>query len=152
VLDDPQRTWTKLAAAVIGIPIGLLMRDLKPEPTGALLVVIAVLGGATWKQSSGGSTLLRRVILAAAMWLSVAIVAYTVLVRLHPPVDEAGHRFMPMGQITAAFGAATAAALAALVAMYRPLRTNPREESVGLAIIWLIAIAGLVAHLAGLLW
>jgi hypothetical protein len=52
--------------------------------------------------------------------------------------------------ITAAFGAATAAALAAFVAMYRPLRTNPREESVGLAILWLIAIAGLVAHLAGL--
>jgi hypothetical protein len=121
----------------------------KLEPTGALLVAIAVLGGATWKQSSGGPTLLRRVILAAAVWLSVTI-AYTVLVRLYPPVDEAGYRFMPTGQIIAAFGAATAAALAALVAMYRPLRTNPREESVGLAIIWLIAIAGLVAHLSGL--
>ena len=135
---------------MIGIPICLLMQDLKPEPTGGLLVVIAVLGGATWKQSSGGSTLLRRVLLAAAVWLSVTIVAYTVLVRLYPPVDIAGHRFMPMGQITAAFGAASAAALTALVAMYRALRTNPREESVGLAIIWLIAIAGLVAHLAGL--
>jgi hypothetical protein len=90
VLDDPQRRWTKFAAAVIGIPICLLMQDLKPEPTGALLVVIAVLSGATWKQSSGGSTLLRRVILAAAVWLSVTIVAYTVLVRLYPPVDEAG--------------------------------------------------------------
>lgn len=136
---------------MIGIPICLLMQDLKPEPTGALLVVIAVLGGATWKQSSGGSTLLRRVILSAAVWLSVTIVAYTVLVRIYPPVDEASHhRFMPVGQIMAAFGAATTAAIAALVAMYRPLRTNPREESVGLAIIWVIAIAGLVAHLAGL--
>lgn len=56
---------------------------------------------------------------------------------------------MPTGQITAAFSAATIASLFALVAMYRPLRTNPREESVGLAIIWLIAVAGLVAHLAG---
>lgn len=150
MLDDPQRRWTKLAAAVIGIPICLLMQDLKLKPTGALLVVIAALGGATWKQSSSGFSLLRRVILAAAVWLSVTIVAYTALVRLYPPVDEAGHRFMPMGQITVAFGAATAAALAALVAMYRPLRTNPREESVGLATIWLIAVAGLVAHLAGL--
>jgi len=150
VLDDPQRRWTKLAAVVIGIPICLLTQDLKPGPTGALLLVIAMLGGATWKQSGAGSTLLRRAILAAAVWLSVTIVAYTVLVRLYPPVDEAGHRFMPMGQITAAFGVATAVALAALAAMYRPLRTNPREESVGLAILWLIAIAGLVAHLAGL--
>jgi hypothetical protein len=43
------------------------------------------------------------------------------LVAADPPVDDDGHRFMPFGQIIAAFGVASFAALAALVVMFRPL-------------------------------
>ena len=150
-LKDRRRVWTTIAAAVLATPIALLMRELKPEPTAALILVLAVICFATWRQRGGTVTLIRRLVIAVLVWLAVITTAYTVLEAILPTVDAEGHRSQ-FGYIGHAFLIGVAAALAALVAMYRPLRTNPNEESTMIAIISLGTIAGWVVQVAGNPW
>jgi len=125
------------------------MQHLKPGPTGWLIVLVVVIGAVTWQRSGSGVTLMRRLVLPPVAWLAIMVAAYTVFVAIAPPVDDDGHHFMPFGQVMAAFAVASAAAPGALVALYRPLRTNPAEESTMIAICSVLAIAGRAAKLAG---